>query len=250
MKNIRFLFAVFVATALSSARGANAARYEKGNSVANKQMITPKINIKSTSKVTNLATHDGSVKTAYNWYLRQCTDNPFVTKSISAAIVTSVGDSLSQGIAAHMGKEDFSLNIFRLATFFLCGLLYVGPFVHAWYEFLLVISQRLEKKYEISRTTKALVELFVDQTFGVAMFFPAYFYVYECLEALVKMRQPSLASAHKKCLEQVSKVIVTQYKIYPLTNFINFFFVPTQLRVLYSNIVSVFWNIYLCAILA
>lgn len=37
------------------------------------------------------------------------------------------------------------------------------------------------------------------------------------------------------------------YKLWPLANAINFSLVPLKLRVLFANVVSVFWNMYLSA---
>ena len=54
----------------------------------------------------------------------------------------------------------------------------------------------------------------------------------------------------KKCMDQIAKVFLMQYRVFPLANGINFLFVPEQLRVLGSNIVSVFWNVYLCTLIA
>jgi len=37
------------------------------------------------------------------------------------------------------------------------------------------------------------------------------------------------------------------YKIWPLANLINFSVVPLKFRVLFANVISVFWNMYLSA---
>ena len=191
-----------------------------------------------------------SVKAAYDWYLLQCTNNPISTKSITAAIIASIGDLLSQKLeSSKLAEKDFILDLSRTGSFFLCGLLYVGPFVHAWYELLMKLDRWLDKKFGTPRAKRVLTQVFVDQTLGIAIFFPAYFYVYEYLESLVRWRTPSLSDANAKCLEQISKVLLMQYRVMPLSNLINFGFVPKELRVLYSNTVSVFWNIYLCAII-
>lgn len=247
MKHFAFLFALF-AIALSPVHSANVARYSKGKAGANN--IQSKTLVKAKPKVTTQETQVVSVKAAYNWYLRQCTDNPVVTKSTTAAIVASIGDSFSQRLEAYVAEKYFILNPARLGTFFLCGLLYVGPFCHTWYDLLIKFGRWTETKYGASRTKRVITELFVDQTLGVALFFPTFFYVHEFLGSLIRLRKPSLLSAHKKCLEQVSKVFLMQYRVFPLANFINFAFVPEQLRVLYCNIISVFWNIYLFTILA
>ena len=61
---------------------------------------------------------------------------------------------------------------------------------------------------------------------------------------------PAMAVAHEKCQKEIVNVFVTQYYIWPITNWCNFAYVPENLRVLVSNIISVFWNAYLCSRLA
>jgi len=110
------------------------------------------------------------------------------TKSITAAFVSALGDILSQRIESTVAQEVFRLNWIRLGGFFLTGLFYVGPFVHSWYEQLWKIGRYCERKYKASKLSQALVQLVTDQTIGVAIFFPSYFYVYEVLESLVAWR--------------------------------------------------------------
>ena len=193
--------------------------------------------------------HD-SAQNFYQWYLSSCADFPFVTKSTTCAIVCSIGDMIAQKLESYLGKEVFVVNLPRLGTFFLCGLLYVGPFVHVWYELLHELVGWMEKKYQTSKVQQIITQLCVDQTIGVAIFFPTYFYVFEYFEALLQWRTPSLKYAHQKCLEQISKVFLMQYRVFPLCNAINFSIIPKDLRVLFSNTVSLFWNIYLSTLIA
>jgi hypothetical protein len=193
---------------------------------------------------------EGPVKSFYNWYLLQCTVNPYVAKSVTAAVVASLGDIMGQNIEAYSGEKAFSFNGVRTTSFFLCGLCYVGPFLHVWYEQLWKFGRWLEKKYGTSKTAQSLIALAIDQTVGVSMFFPSYFFVYEYLESLVLWRKPSFSRAHSKCIEQIAKIFWMQYRIFPLANGLNFLFVPEQLRVLASNGVSVFWNAFMCSLIA
>jgi len=179
----------------------------------------------------------------YEWYLHQCTDRPIRTKSVTAAIIGALGDVLSQRL---LGK---SLSLQEVAAFFLVGLLYVGPFVHVWYEVLNRLG-RYGMSCGLGPRGKVLMQLVVDQTLGVLIFFPSYFFAYEGMDAVVQWRRPSLSKARETCVEQIGKVFWMQYRIFPLCNWVNFSLVPEPLRVLFSNTVSVFWNIYLCRAVA
>jgi hypothetical protein len=61
---------------------------------------------------------------------------------------------------------------------------------------------------------------------------------------------PSIEHALSKCQQHAVPVILMQYRLFPIANLINFAFVPEPLRVLFSNTVSLFWNIYLCSVVA
>jgi protein Mpv17 len=114
-----------------------------------------------------------------------------LTKSVTAALVNAIGDILSQVIEAHVTKSVLVLNWQRLGTFFLCGGLYVGPFVHLWYEQLWKLGRWMERRYGCSKAIQTFAQLIMDQTLGVALFFPSYFYIYEYLDALVALRRKS-----------------------------------------------------------
>ena len=48
----------------------------------------------------------------------------------------------------------------------------------------------------------------------------------------------------------VIPIILTQYYVWPMAQFVSFKYCPPTLRVLYTNGVAVFWNMFLCARLA
>lgn len=67
---------------------------------------------------------------------------------------------------------------------------------------------------------------------------------------LICLLVPSFSLATQKLMENLGSVFLMQYKVWPVVNFVNFKFVPERLRVLTSNVLSVFWNAYLCTRLA
>lgn len=126
----------------------------------------------------------------YSRYMDLLDRRPFLTQSISAGVISALGDVLSQWIEL---KHIFlSLNWVRLFTFWVCGTLYVGPFVHLWYNQLWKMGRWMERKYQTSKRIQTLSQVIVDQTVGVAFFFPTYFYAYEYIEALIAWRGTSI----------------------------------------------------------
>jgi protein Mpv17 len=136
-----------------------------------------------------LAESDGNLtggSNLYSRYMDLLDRRPFVTQSISAGIISALGDVLSQWI--ELKRISLSLNWVRLIAFWICGTLYVGPFIHLWYNQLWKMGRWMERKYQTSKRIQTLAQVIVDQTVGVAFFFPAYFYSYEYIEALITWR--------------------------------------------------------------
>ncbi|KAI2513733.1 hypothetical protein MHU86_516 [Fragilaria crotonensis] len=193
-----------------------------------------------------------SIWNLYGRYLHWIDTSPLVAKSVTAAVVGCFGDVLAQWLEAKTQPTSvvFSLNWVRFNAFFVSGLLFVGPFLHFWYDRLWALGRWLDNHKTNNQNLQVLAQTVVDQTIGVLIFFPLYFYAYEISEALVSSRAPSLSSASNKLIENLGGVFLMQYRVWPLANFVNFKFVPERLRVLTSNVLSVFWNAYLCTRLA
>jgi hypothetical protein len=125
----------------------------------------------------------------YLRYLDLCRRRPFLTSSITAGILASSGDVLSQSIQAGYfltsttGASSF--NWIRWRTFLFTGLLFEGPWVCFWYEGLWKMGRWMERKFQSGSRLQVLAQTVIDQTFGVAIFFPMYFVVYEVIGASV-----------------------------------------------------------------
>lgn len=207
----------------------------------------------------------------YNGYMSLLDQKPLLTKSITSGIITAIGNVLSQTITNHVASKQQhdkteksttviknNINIVQLVAFILTGAVFVGPFVHYWYDLLAQLGMNIRERWGCAANSSTnssscamlstLVMVFVDQTIGVAMYFPTYFYIYEAFESMVTRRYGLIfETATKKLKREMSSVLWMQYRIWPFTNFINFAYVPQNLRVLFSNTINVFWSAYLCA---
>lgn len=194
-------------------------------------------------------THHGlGIHEIFQWYLRQCSENPVPTKSLTAAAISAISDVFAQSLSWENASESF-LDIPRTGAFLLCGLFFVGPYVHYYYHILAGVGAWANKKHEASRLQQLLLQLSIDQTVGVSIYFPCYIFVFELFESVARWRQPSLDRPMTTILEDFFYLMMMQYRVYPIANAVNLTFIPPQLRVLYSNIVSFFWNIFLSKLL-
>lgn len=71
----------------------------------------------------------------YTRYLDWIDRQPLVAKSMTAAVVGSIGDVLAQWLEAKSAGGVFAMNWTRLNAFFACGLLFVGPFLHGEFQY-------------------------------------------------------------------------------------------------------------------
>jgi hypothetical protein len=133
-----------------------------------------------------------AIQNLYGKYMSSLDTSPLTTKSITAGVVQALGDFLSQYIEAKVAKVPFVLNGSRLRAFLISGVFFVGPFLHYWYSFLWRIGSWAEVKYKAGKKVQTLLQVFTDQTLGVAVFFPLFFYVYELSEALSSWRGTTL----------------------------------------------------------
>lgn len=186
-----------------------------------------------------------SVGRLYGRYMELLEQKPLWTNSISSGIITGMGDLLSQWIEFQKKGGDTIFDVSRLASFSLAGAIFVGPYVYYWYEYLWKLGRIMEQKFNSSQQVQSWVQNIVDQTIGVVIFFPTYFYVYEIISAICSFRVPNATIATGSLRQEILAVIIMQYKVWLVANWVNFTYVPEKLRVLVSNIVAVFWSAYL-----
>jgi hypothetical protein len=211
-------------------------RYERLAQPASNTMLQQSRDSKESSQTPNM----------YTRYIQLLDTSPLLTKSISSGIVAFLGGMLAQSIESQKAHIPTTFNWTRLLSFFICNTLYVGPFLHFWWEQLWKLGRWMQETHGARKRSTILVQLLIDQTIGVIVFFPTYFYAYEMAESLLLWKTPVLTNAWNKCVEQLQSVFIMQYKVWPVVNFFIFTFIPEKLRVLAGNIAAVVWNAYLC----
>jgi hypothetical protein len=122
----------------------------------------------------------------YTGYLHLCEKRPFLTNSIAAGVLAGVGDILAQSLCVGSTAVGISsFNWVRWRTFMLTGLLFEGPWMTFWYMCLKKVGRWMESKYQSGPRQQVLGQVVVGQTLGVAIFYPAFFVVYESIGAIM-----------------------------------------------------------------
>jgi len=177
------------------------------------------------------------LNTLWDDYLEQLDKNPLVTKSLTAAFTSVISDVLTQYLT---GTPLSTLNYTSIRNQLLIGLIFRGPVVHYWFIVLEEIFARLgygSKKASNSMPV-VLGKVALDQLTFSPVFNLLYFYLIGLMEGR------SLQYIHDKISREFVMVMMMNYKVWPLVNVLNFKYVPPQLRVLFGNIVGIFWTAY------
>ncbi len=121
------------------------------------------------------------------------------------------------------------------------ALLHRGPVIHYFHSFLdnTVFAGRDQT------SAKAVVgKLFIDQFIFSPAFTALYFYFSGLSE------DESLSSITKRLRNDLLKIMQSNWAVWIPANFVSYYCVPLDLRVLFGNVVGLFWNAYLISVVS
>ena len=98
------------------------------------------------------------------------------------------GAILSQWIQAVSAGIPLVMDWHTVRAFALTGTIFEGPYMHWWYEQLFKFGRFLNAKTAVSSRARTMAQIAIDETIGVAIFFPAYFLAYEIMQSLLLFR--------------------------------------------------------------
>ncbi|KAK2652187.1 hypothetical protein Ddye_012043 [Dipteronia dyeriana] len=169
----------------------------------------------------------GSNWSFFSWYLALLAKYPMLTKAVTSALLTFIGDIVCQVVI----DQAPSLDVKRTFVFTLLGLVLVGPTLHFWY-------LNLSKLVPLPGVSGTLVRLLLDQL----LFAPTFIGVF--LSTLVTLEgRPS--QVVPKLQQEWFSAVLANWKLWIPFQFLNFLFVPQQFQVLAANFVSLAWNVIL-----
>eukprot|EP00897_Mesotaenium_endlicherianum_P002764 jgi/Mesen1/2515/ME000016S01862 len=172
---------------------------------------------------------DNVLAVAWHKYLRQLRQRPLETKAITSGVLAGVSDILAQKLAG--GKE---LQMRRTVLMALFGAVYGGPSAHFVHRLL---DRLFAPKGDFLSVAKKVV---VEQlTYGPLCNILLMAYI----SLVVEGRSWHLT--RRKLEKDYASVQLNGWKVWPLAALINYRYVPIQFRVLFVNIVGIFWSTFL-----
>lgn len=158
------------------------------------------------------------------------TKHLLMTNTMTCGILLTGGDLIQQRIEKAMGTQS-SHDWARTSRMFAVGLSQ-GPPHHYWYVWL----DRLLPKKDI-RTV--VLKIMCDQFVAAPFFAITFFFGMGILE------DKRMSECWQEFVKKFPTVYLFDWCIWPPTQYINFVWIPPAFRVLYVNIVTVIWDVFL-----
>jgi len=160
--------------------------------------------------------------------------NTLTTNTVTCGILLGAGDMIQQRLEKAMGKKTDAHTHFdgaRTGRMFLVGLSQ-GPPHHYWYIWL---DKLLPK-----RNLKTVgMKILADQ------FFAAPFFAITFIFGMGLLEDKRISECWREFIMKFPAIYLFDWIIWPPTQYINFKYIPQSARVLYVNIITVLWDIFL-----
>lgn len=115
---------------------------------------------------------------------------------------------------------------------------YRGPVIHYFHTFL---DKVVFRGMEQSSPLVVVGKLAIDQL----LFAPVFTALYFVLRGLTEDR--GLATTSKKLRRELWGIMCSSWAVWVPANFVSYLAIPLELRVLFGNVVGLFWNAFLIA---
>ncbi|XP_063345724.1 peroxisomal membrane protein 2 [Pelmatolapia mariae] len=164
---------------------------------------------------------------------------PILTKSVTSGILSALGNLLSQFVEARKkaqkGAPVSNIDAAGAARYAIYGLLITGPVSHLFYQLMEVWIPTTDQFCVVKR-------LLLDRLIFAPGFLLLFYFVMNILEA------KGWTDFEKKMRRSYWTALKMNWKVWTPFQFININFVPVQFRVLFANMIALFWYAYLASV--
>eukprot|EP00088_Acartia_fossae_P007435 TRINITY_DN13495_c0_g1_i2.p1 TRINITY_DN13495_c0_g1~~TRINITY_DN13495_c0_g1_i2.p1 ORF type:complete len:183 (-),score=16.46 TRINITY_DN13495_c0_g1_i2:391-939(-) len=169
---------------------------------------------------------------AFIWrqYTRVLEKYPWRTQILQSGILCATGDAIAQTLVERKKLSDFDPS--RSAKFFILGSCVVAPIIRTWY-------LALDRIVKFPGARGALTKMCMDQ----GLFAPCFIVIFSTSAFTLNGGQPQNLMSHLKGI--YFDILISNWKLWPAAQIINFYFIPLQHRLLVMNLVALMWNTYL-----
>jgi len=165
---------------------------------------------------------------AFRWYQAKLKTAPLATQAITTAVLFGTGDAMAQHLAEKRGLENHDPK--RTLRMMGYGGIIFGPAATKWYGLLTKHVNFASKNGTIVARVACDQLVFAPVNMGLFLSSMAYLEGSSVRDRLSQAYVPGLTK---------------NFMIWPWVQFVNFKYVPADLRVLVVNVISLGWNCYL-----
>eukprot|EP00798_Chlamydomonas_sp_ICE-L_P018514 gene18514-25016_t len=183
-------------------------------------------------------------------YLKLLETRPVLSRAITTAVLNGAGDIFCQYFVE--GHED--INLKRVAIFSTLGLVYVGPLVYYWYSLL---GRLIPASSGIAGAVRWVA---ADQLLFAPIVIGSFIAILSALQAgaishvnkftfkfwaVASFLGASPSKIERKLEQDLFDAVKANWLLWVPAQYVNFTYVPPNLRVLFCNIVALGWNVYM-----
>lgn len=168
-------------------------------------------------------------------------EKPLITKIITGIVGAILGDLLAQYFSHRSNKQEalkkgdaapsFSYDFARALRLVAFGAVIGTPLAHYWFKFLDETIMPTNPTAPLA----VLIKMGMDQLLSAPIVTSLFFMSIRTLEG-----HPE--EAWSTVQQKIKPTMLANYMLWPLAHIINFAFVPSSQRILYINVVAVFWT--------
>ncbi|CAK9801914.1 Protein Mpv17 [Anthophora quadrimaculata] len=163
-------------------------------------------------------------------YRTLVTKYPLITQAAQAGVLTAFGDQIAQNLVEQRQIKD--LNFLRTIQFGGIGFFITGPATRTWYGIL--------DKYIGSKGRNVVLKKVVcDQLFFAPIFIAV------LLSIIGILQGNDLKHLKMKLRDEYFDILKNNYKLWPMVQLFNFYFIPLNYQVLVVQLVALLWNTYI-----
>lgn len=154
------------------------------------------------------------------------------TNTITCGGLMGLGDVIQQEIELHKKiHRDGVFNWTRTAHMTIIGLA-IGPIQHWIYKYMDIFLPQ--------RTHSSIIKKIMFDQFVVS---PGCIYIF--IYGIGLLETGGLDAGHKEIKEKFFTIYLADWLVWPPTQYINFAYIPTKYRVLYINVLTMLYDVFL-----
>ena len=158
--------------------------------------------------------------------------HPIKSKMATTILVGFLGDFVAQRLEISRSSDPSKQMIWKRAIAAGAFGIFAGPLLHGWFAFLSRLGAGLGKR-------GIVLKVLLDQAIFAWIFNGGY------LMGTKWVLEGKFSTAVRAVKTSLPKIMMMNWRIWPAMQFINFFFIPTGLQVLWANAFGFIWVIVL-----